>query len=74
MKNPNDGNEIHRILFDDDSTKEEDFRDLSGTDSGDDLQVQDQNSETDSPVHKGRKKANVGTNSYKAGFFPDVRS
>ena len=27
-----------------------------------------------SPVNKGRKKANVGTNSNKAGFFPDVRS
>ena len=28
---------------------------------------------SDSPVNKGRKKANVGTNSNKAGFFPDVR-
>ena len=28
---------------------------------------------TCSPVNKGRKKANVGTNSNKAGFFPDVR-
>ena len=25
------------------------------------------------PVNKGRKKASVGTNSIKAGFFPDVR-
>ncbi|XP_042909206.1 piggyBac transposable element-derived protein 4 [Parasteatoda tepidariorum] len=47
LKNPNDVNEIHRILFDDDSTEAEDFGDLSDTNSGDDLQVRDQDSETE---------------------------
>ena len=40
-------NEIRRILFDDDSTEEEDFGDLSDTNSGDELQVRDQDYETE---------------------------
>lgn len=37
---------IHRMLFDDDSTKGDDFEDQSDTNSGDELQVRGQDSET----------------------------
>ncbi|GBO02688.1 hypothetical protein AVEN_39313-1 [Araneus ventricosus] len=45
LNNTNDVKEIHTSLFDDDSTEKEDFGDQSDTNSGDDLQIRDQDSE-----------------------------
>ncbi|GBO07462.1 hypothetical protein AVEN_258804-1 [Araneus ventricosus] len=47
LNDPNDVKEIHRSLFDYDSTEEENFGDQSDTNSGDDLQIRDQDSETE---------------------------
>lgn len=69
LRDPNDLKEIHKMLFDDDSSEEVDFQDQSDTNSGDDLQVRDQDSETEqSDVYSSSEDENSNNDAYYMAY------